>query len=254
MLIGGVSLLRPGELRHFIWRHPEAVPAFVIGLAWLVLVSKGTRLTMSPQMGSGTPVEPDTSSRLASVLNGVPGWTLMVVAMMGPSALAGLRHTALNSLPWRRGRAMIEYATAYLAVWVVFGLPALSAAAFLQGFQRWIIVATILVVAAVWQFTRLKLKALRDCHRAIALPPRGKIAELATLRFGLRQGSACVRSCWCVMLTMTAVPDAHVAWTAVLAVVLTAERFAERPKTAVRLVALTLLTVGVAVALVSAGS
>jgi predicted metal-binding membrane protein len=172
----------------------------------------------------------------------------MVVAMMGPSALAGVRHTAENSLRWRRGRAMAEFSLAYLAVWTAVGLVALRTLAWLPVEAGVAALAVTLAAAAAWQLTPWKRRWLRDCHRAVPLPPTGWAAERGAVRFGVRNGLACVGSCWCLMLVMLVAPGAHLVWTVALTGVITTERWLARPRQATRRIA-----GGLAVAAVVAG-
>jgi predicted metal-binding membrane protein len=157
-------------------------------------------------------------------------WVLMTVAMMGPGALAGVRHTGMNSLCWRRRRAMAEFSASYLAVWVAFGLLVIAGTAAIPGVPGWPALAATLAVAAAWQLTPYKRRLLRDCHRSVPLPPTGWSADRGALTFGLRNGLACLGSCWCLMIVMVAVPGAHLLWTAALTGVVTTERWVERPR------------------------
>jgi predicted metal-binding membrane protein len=85
--------------------------------------------------------------------SGLPSWMLMTVAMMGPSALIATRHVGLNSLRWRRQRAIAEFSAAYLAVWAAFGLLVLAAAAFVPSVPGPAALAVVLAAAAAWQLT-----------------------------------------------------------------------------------------------------
>ena len=98
-----------------------------------------------------------------------------------------------------------------------------------------------LALAAGWQLTAFKQRALRDCHRTVPLPPNGRAATIGVARFGLVNGSACVRCCWPAMLAMAVVPGAQMLlWTALLAGLMTAEKVARRPKLTARVVAIVL--------------
>jgi predicted metal-binding membrane protein len=159
---------------------------------------------------------------------------LMTVAMMGPSALVGIRHTAVNSLNWRRGRAMVEYGIGYIAVWTAVGIVVVGITAMSAMQPSWLNLTFVLAAAALWQLTPLKLRWLRDCHRTIPLPPTGWPADRAAVQFGVRNGVACVGSCWCLMLIMPVAPSVHILWTVALTVVVTAERVVRRPLLATR--------------------
>jgi predicted metal-binding membrane protein len=153
----------------------------------------------------------------------------MTVAMMGPVALAGIRHTGLNSLRWRRGRAVAEFSAGYLAVWAAVGVAALAAAESTTPLSRDIRLAAVLAGAAAWELSAAKRRASRACHRPLPLPLYGWPAERGALLFGLRQGVSCVGTCWCLMLTMV-VPGEHLLWMAALTCLIAMERVAGRPR------------------------
>jgi predicted metal-binding membrane protein len=181
------------------------------------------------------PAESDAA--VLVVGNELGGWILMCIAMMGPATLAGVRHTGLNSLRWRRGRAMAEFSAAYLGVWTAFGIIALSLNAFLIVNRGLLMFAAILALAGAWQLTPFKRRALRDCHRSVPLPLRGWRAEKGSIRFGLRNGLSCVGSCWCLMLVMVVAPGYYLLWMTVLTGIVTTEKLVQRPRRATRFAA-----------------
>jgi len=193
--------------------HPELGPALVVGLSWAIFIVHGTRGWFSWAAPSG-----------------LGHWVLMTVVMMGPAALIGVRHTGMNSLCWRRRRAMAEFAVAYLSVWVGFGLLVLGGIGTIPRLAGREALAASLAAAAIWELTPYKGLRLRDCHRSIPLPPSGWGAERGAMIFGLRSGLACLGSCWCLMVVMVAAPGAHLLWTAALTGLVTAERCLERPR------------------------
>lgn len=244
--IGAVLPSRPRQnLREFLHRRPETAAMAVVAVAWVVLVlitAQGTRLgglpNMSgmsgmpraadgPGMGQISPSPPGMWSQAASAL---PFWVLMAIAMMGPAALAGVRHTAVNSLSWRRRRAMTEFCAAYLLVWAAFGFLALAGTMRLPTAGQVPVLGAVLTAAAAWELTSFKRRALRGCHRSVPLPPRGWRAEAGAVRFGLRNGGACLGSCWCLMLVMTVAPAGQLLWTIALTVIMTAEKLRQRPR------------------------
>jgi predicted metal-binding membrane protein len=104
------------------------------------------------------------------------------------------------------------------------------------------------MVAAVWQLTRTKRRALLACRRTVALPPCGPRADAACIRFGLRQARRCVVSCWPLMLLMLVLP-ANVAWLAGLAIVMYAEERTRLGRQLVRPLAALFTVAATAVAL-----
>jgi predicted metal-binding membrane protein len=190
----------PGRLSRFAAWHPEWPVAVLAAAAWLALIA----------IHRGG----DTAHHHAGMPAGGPGplaemghWALMTVATMVPAALPAIGFVALNSLAARRGRAMALATAAYVAVWLPFGAAALALrhlAVDRAGIPPAAVFAALIAVAAAWQGTRAKRRAVLACGATVALPPRGARADLACLRFGLRHGRRCVRSCWALMLVMAA--------------------------------------------------
>lgn len=241
---GALSRRRQPDLQRFLMRRPECGAVVAVVAAWVMLLAlsaggaqRSGRHAVMVAMAEMDMASPAAPGALSVVLSGLPYWVLMTVAMMGPSALAGVRQTGLNSLRWRRERAMVEFSVAYLAVWTAFGIVALAAAALIPGFPGSAALVVVLAAAAAWQLSPLKRRWLRDCHRSVPLPPRGRRADVGALAFGLRNGLACLGSCWCVMLVMVAAPGSHLVWTAALAGVVTTEKLMERPRRATRFAA-----------------
>ncbi|MFE1825528.1 DUF2182 domain-containing protein [Streptomyces yangpuensis] len=181
-------------------------------------------------------------------------WTLMCGAMMLPAALPALAHVGENSLRRRRQRAMAGFTAVYLAMWTGYGAVLLVTAPLWSRPPGHAVAAGALALAAAWQLTVHKRRALRDCHRSSPLPLSGPRAATGTVRFGLRHGGACLRSCWAVMAVMAAAGGgvAMLAWMALLTGIVTAERFAARPGRTTRLAAGVLAAAALAVALAPA--
>jgi predicted metal-binding membrane protein len=184
-------------------RHPQWWVAVAVAVAWLVLLAD---------------LPAFEHHHMASTVDGMAGWMLMVFAMTVPLTLPAVRHVAYNSIRSRRQRAMLLYLAAYLSVWAALGIVALGLASLVD---RRVLVIALLAVAAGWQLTRTKRRALLACRRTIPLPPQGRRADAACLRFGARQGWRCVVSCWPLMLLMAAVTN--VLWMVALAIVMYAE-------------------------------
>ncbi len=242
---------RAPQLQGLLSSRPEVTAVPVIALAWavlLILSAQGAHIGggpgstgMSPVM-SGMPgmseADPGGLGRaLAGMASQLPQWLVMCIAMMGPLALAGIRHTGLNSFGWRRHRAMAEFGAGYLAVWCLFGGVALTAAALTAGGPDLARLSVVLVAAMAWQLSPLKCRFLRECHRSLPLPLRGWRAERGALEFGFRNGLSCLGSCWCMMLVMVVAPADHLVWTAALGCLATVEGLTPRPRRITRLVA-----------------
>lgn len=246
--MGAASAPRRLAARPRACQHPEFGALAAVAIAWVTLIA----LFVHSVLGSSTvpgmagmaamPVTVMTGpaglpGALPAASGGLAGWILMCVAMMGPASLPGITHTSLNSLRWRRGRAMAEFSAAYLGVWAVFGVIALSLKASVPSDHGLFMFAALLTLAAAWELTPAKRRALRECHRSVPLPLRGWRAERGSALFGARQGLWCVSSCWCLMLVMLIVPGYDLPWMIVITGLVTTERLAERPLRVVRFAA-----------------
>jgi predicted metal-binding membrane protein len=182
---------------------------------------------------------------------GLPAWGLMTAAMMLPSALPAVRHVGTSSLFWRRRRAMAEFVAVYMAIWVAFTVLVIAPLSSRLPADSALAAAALLALAAIWQLTPLKRRALRACHFSRPLPPRGWRASAGVARFGLLNGGACLASCWALMLTMAAAGPARLVWMAALTTIVVAERFSLKSGRARRRIAL-VLAVAAAAALTAA--
>lgn len=178
-------------------------------------------------------------------------WTLMSVAMMLPATVPALEHVGMNSLRRRRQRAMATFTAVFLAVWIGYGALLLGLAPLWSTFPDGAALASALALAAVWQLTVHKRRALRDCHRSSPLPLSGWPAVAGVGRFGLRQGGACLRSCWALMLVMAVASGGSGAlgWMALLTGIVTAEKLVRKPHRLTQVAAAVLAAAAVTVAL-----
>jgi predicted metal-binding membrane protein len=191
-------------LRRASWSHPELAAAAGAAAAWMLLLVHAQH-----PHGHAEPY-----------LANLSGWIVMVVAMMVPGALADVRVVALSSMWSRRQRTVALFLGSYLCVWIGFGVVALAV--------PWTGTAVLLALAAAWELTAWKWRAVRRCHLIESLPPHGARADAACARAGLRYGSRCVVSCWPLMLAMAAAGHQAVALMALLTVVVAAEKIVIR--------------------------
>ena len=188
----------------------------------------------------------------ATLFAATPAWGLMAVAMMVPPALPAVRHVAVNSLYWRRHRAVLEFLLGFLAIWVAFSVVVLGAIGNWEPARSQWMLAAALALAAAWQLTPLKGRALRLCHRPSPLPPRGWQASLGAAHFGWRNGAACLLSCWAMMVAVALVTSSMLVWMAALTALICFEKLNLKPRTAARRVAVPLAAAAVAVAALTA--
>jgi predicted metal-binding membrane protein len=193
------------------WR-PEWPFEVLIGVAW-TLMAGGSIAERAGRSANGfacsIALAPGTG---AITLAGVPGWPVMSIGMMLPVTLPWLRYVALNSTVRRRLLAMLLYVAAFMAVWVALGALELGAAGAAGAIApRPVVLSLGLLVAGAWEFSALKRVTLVRCHWTVALPPAGRRANMACLRFGARRGMACAVNCWALMLVMALVGVTQVA-------------------------------------------
>jgi predicted metal-binding membrane protein len=262
-----------GNLRG-IGRRPTFWVELGVGLAWVALaVASGEILAAGGSPGgpswssgsiwfcdlSGAGMAPGagghaiagSAPKVASLAASLPMWALMAVAMMLPTAMPAVRHVAVNSLYWRRRRAVLEFIAVYLGTWAAFSALVLGVAVSRAPSGSAFVLPLVLAVAALWQLTPLKRRALRACHRPRPLPPYGWRATAGVARFGLGNGGACLASCWAMMLTMAVVGSARLAWMAALTALIAIEKLNLKPGRTARRIGLLLGTAAIAVAAIA---
>jgi predicted metal-binding membrane protein len=162
-------------------------------------------------------------------------WQLMIAAMMLPSSLPLVRLFAAASRSQPRPRAaMAGFLGGYALAWSVFGALALV---FDLGVHRsvdswgwlhdheWLIGGSVLAVAGVFQFTRLKDACLDKCrHPAQFMLRYYKRGTGGGFRLGARHGAYCVGCCWALMLVMFAAGVASLLWMALLTALMVHEK------------------------------
>jgi predicted metal-binding membrane protein len=148
-------------------------------------------------------------------------WTVMMVAMMLPSAA-----------PWLLvGRATPAMATGYVGVWALSGLVAYgvleAGRAVAPGFfawhhaGRWVAVA-VLALAAAYELTAFKRACLARCRRRLL---RADGALLA----GAREGAWCVACCSGLMVALFALGSMSLVWMVVVSAAIAAQKLLARP-------------------------
>jgi predicted metal-binding membrane protein len=154
----------------------------------------------------------------AQILLFLAGWTLMIVAMMLPTSLPLITlFFTINRGKKERPALVYLLLAGYLSLWTCFGLAVLLGD-WLLHFEvsqstwllthPWIISATILAAAGVYQFSPLKYHCLEKCRSPfsfIAEYWRGKNERKQAFRLGVRHGLFCIGCCWSLMLVMFAV-------------------------------------------------
>jgi len=200
--------MMPG-LSRLTWRHPEWWSLALSGVAWALLLARHSFGGAGPHASGNqhdhlASAAPSHAAEAAFAWGPETAtWALMVVAMMVPLVLGPIVTTAARSLWSRRSRAIAGFLTGYVGLWILVGAAFLGGVASFEP-ERWLrspgVVLGGFVVAAGWQLTPHKRRALVGCHRTIPLAPRGWRADRDCVRYGWMIGVRCLASCWALML------------------------------------------------------
>jgi predicted metal-binding membrane protein len=208
-----------------------------IALAWAWLVTHPMQMEAMPGMPDMA-MAPDAWSP-AYLTATFAMWALMMVAMMLPSAAPMvLLHARLDrGSPAERARDNALFVLCYLAVWTAFsalaalmqsalvGAGAVSAASLALGDR--VLVAALLLLAALWQLTAAKRACLDNCRSPIQFVMRfWRPGAAGAVRLGLRHGLYCLGCCWSLMLLLFVGGVMNLAWVALLASLVFAEKLA----------------------------
>ena len=143
-------------------------------------------------------------------------WSAMMIAMTVPSALPSLvtawRAYRQAGVPGQRSFYLL--AAGYAAVWLVFSagitvLQRLLARAMvvspMMEVTSPVVAGVLLVAAGLYQWSPLKRVYLAECRDASACLPGQRPADVVEpFRLGVAHGTACVGSCWLLMLLLFA--------------------------------------------------
>jgi predicted metal-binding membrane protein len=179
-------------------------------------------------------------------------WQVMIAAMMLPSSLPLVRMFAAASRGQPRpGAALAGFIGGYALVWSAFGALALV---FDLGVHRsvdsfgwlndhqWLIGGSVLAVAGVFQFTKLKDACLDKCrHPAQFMLRYYERGPAGGFRLGARHGAFCVGCCWALMLVMFSAGVASLLWMALITGLMVHEKTRPAGRRAVPVTGVTLL-------------
>ena len=145
-------------------------------------------------------------------------WLVMMAAMMLPSA-------APLVLVYRRGASAAATAaltTGYLALWAAVGIAAYAADSSLEHTRA---AGLVLLVAGLYELTPAKARFLRQCRDPVGfLMTRWRGSSGGALRLGIEHGLFCLGCCWALMAVLVVAAAMGLAWAAVIALVVFAEK------------------------------
>jgi predicted metal-binding membrane protein len=182
-------------------------------------------------------------------------WTVMMAAMMLPSAAPMiLCFSALNRRRSERARTFL-FVIAYLALWTAFSLAAAVAQWALQsiGWVSPMIESTspalgglLLTIAGVFQFSRVKHVCLRACRSPLGfLMSDWRGGLWGAWHMGIRHGLYCLGCCWALMALLFAGGVMNLLWIAALTGLVAIEKLAPKGERAAQILGGLLIGAGI---------
>ena len=187
-------------------------------------------------------------------------WVMMMAAMMLPSVTPMVvTHARMADGSRERGRTASTgvFVTGYLLAWggagllgymIVEGVRELN-----PGFLAWdelgpYVAGAVILGAALYQLSPLKDRCLRQCRSPAKLAQHWRPGHLGALRMGFEHGGFCIGCCWALMAALFAVGVMNLAWMAVIAAVIAAEKLLPWKAIANRGIAALLAVLAIAIA------
>lgn len=253
MQVPGHAPVRARRPRFVLW-------ALVGGLSLLAYVALwlGGRSPWARYVDHSLTASDTGQSPLGSLFF-VAGWTVMVTAMMLPTAVPLLDVFALvaRRRP-QRWRLCVLVTLGFVAVWAAFGyvltwvdrvvhLVVDESGAIADRPQ--LIAAFVLVAAGLYQFSSLKRRCLTRCRSPLSfIIPRwsGGSPSADALRIGADYGVSCLGCCWALMLLVFALGTGNVGVMLLVGVVMAVEKNLPRARLLTPALGVTLTVVGIA--------
>ena len=204
--------------------------AVIVALSWVYLLTGAGVPTMD--MGGGkTMLMPPPSWSVAYAAVTFAMWSIMMVAMMIPSATPTILRVATNTHGISRA---VFFTLGYLIVWLGFSAVATAAQwAFDSShalsdsmtIRSGAVAGLIIVGAGLYQLSPLKRNCLRRCCSSRNLLADDQSAgPSAAVRAGLSYGVSCFGCCWALMCLLFVVGIMNLLWIAAITVWVLAEK------------------------------
>jgi predicted metal-binding membrane protein len=242
--------------------------SFVVTAVLLWLASAAATIHWSESMSRGMPMpggwtlsmmwmEMPGQDRLGAAGWFMVTWIVMMVAMMLPALIPALSRYRLElSTQHARGLGSLTTmaAAGYFSLWAAFGAAAYviglgvtAAEMRSSALARWapIAIGVAVLLAGAIQFTRWKARQLERCREGLACMGEPSRDRWNTYRQGVGFGVHCALCCSGFMLVLLVTGMMELVTTAVLGMVITAERLAPWPEGARRAMGTVLLACGV---------
>jgi len=232
--------------------------AAMVVLAWLYLLHAKSAM---PDMDMPGMVMPELNKwEPTTVLLLFVMWTVMMVAMMVPSAAPMvLAFLTVNQRRQAMDRPLVPVAIflfGYLAVWTAFSAVAtfaewgLHQAAMLSTTMTATSTALnggLLIAAGLFQWTPLKRACLKGCRSPLSfLMSEWRDGTAGAFVMGLRHGAYCVGCCWVLMALLFVAGVMNLLWVAVIALFVMAEKILAKGELLAQVAGIALIIAGAA--------
>lgn len=148
----------------------------------------------------------------------VVSWTVMMVAMMLPSAMPFILLYQRGATRW----ATTALACGYIAVWGTVGI----AAWILDAMAMSIPIPAVLLAAGLYQLTPVKNSCLRRCRTPADFLVEHWRANAFVL--GVDHGRYCLGCCWALMVVLVVAGMMGIIWVVAIAAIIAVEKLSSR--------------------------
>jgi len=245
----GISADPRGRLGGHAVRAVYAVLLVITAAAW-------THVLMAMPGGDMAGMDMMMTPTWGDALAYVSAWTIMMAAMMLPSAapMIFLYAAAQKSgVAGARAASVALFVLAYLTLWSLTGVAVYFASLGLMALDASklaYVVAAVLVGAGAFQLTPLKRVCLRHCRSPLGfLLGHWRGGWSGALAMGWGHAVYCLGCCWALMVVLVVAGAMGLPWVLLIACVVAAEKLLPGGEWIARLIGIALAALGLAVAL-----
>jgi predicted metal-binding membrane protein len=251
-------------------KHENAVVIAALAvltlLAWLALLAgAGTGMDPATMSGWWLPITLPAAESWPWIpyywLIGFLMWTIMMVAMMLPSAAPQIllyarviAHAERQGHPLNAGGLVAAFASGYLSLWILFsvlavalqfGLERIGLMSAMMSSRSAALSGALLVAAGLYQLTPLKTACLKHCRGpAQFIAAHWRPGVRGAWRMGLTHGAYCLGCCAALMLLLFVGGVMNLVWIAGLTLLVAIEKLAPLGAVSAKAIALLLIAGG----------
>jgi predicted metal-binding membrane protein len=240
-----------------------ALLSLITLIAWTTVIMQASSMAMTNSADDRMADEIGSLVTPAALVAFVAAWSVMMAAMMLPSATPMiLLYRNASRGQGQAGRALVRtwiFVFGYLVVWAAIGIPVYIASQSVRmaisandQLAPWVpyAIAVVLALAGAYQFTPLKRVCLRTCQSPLAfLMGRWKPGRWGAVRMGAEHAMYCAGCCWGLMVVLVAAGAMGLAWVLLIALVIAAEKLISQSRWPVLITGSALLGLAILIAI-----